>query len=374
MQVIFWSALITIIYIYIGYPAMLLILSFLRNKPVKKADIEPNVSVVIPAYNEELVIEEKIRNTLSLDYPREKLEIIIASDGSTDATADIVKKYVEHGIRLFDYPARRGKPGVLNEIVPQARGEIIIFTDASGMLENSAVRKLVRNFGDPLVGCVCGDYKFSHPDSTLRGQGESMFVKYELFIKKKEAQIGSILGLHGAIYAIRKELYFNLEEDTINDDYIIPARIVERGFRSVFEEEAVVYERQGLDMGGEFRRRIRMAAGNCQLLYRLKPLLNPLRGMIFIEFFSHKVLRTMTPPLLIMLFISNIFLTGKIYTFIFLSQVSFYALAIAGYAMERKRVYLRYFYAPFYFCMSNIAVALGMLRFLCGTQGVRWQR
>lgn len=374
MKIIFWASLIILFYIYLGYPILLIFLSFIRNKPVRKDNIEPSISIIIPAYNEEAVIEAKIKNVLSLDYPKEKLEIIVASDGSTDRTTNIAKAYLAEGIKLFDFALRRGKPAMLNETVPKAKGEIILFSDASSILDKNTIRKLVRSFNDPSVGSVCGDYKFGYSDLSLRGRGEGLFVKYELFIKKKEAQIGSVLGLHGAIYAIRKELYPNLEVDAINDDYIIPAKIVEKGFRSVFEEEAVAYEIQNLTVEGEFRRRIRTAAGNWQQLNQLKSLFNPLRGMIFIEFFSHKILRALTPMLLIIVFICNNFIKGGIYKSLFISQILFYTVALMGYMLEKRKVYLKLFYAPFYFCMSNVAAAVGFIKFLVGTQGVKWQR
>jgi cellulose synthase/poly-beta-1,6-N-acetylglucosamine synthase-like glycosyltransferase len=349
-------------------------LAIFKDKPVKKGIIQPFVSLVIPAYNEEMVIEQKIKNALSLDYPKEKLEIIVVSDGSTDATADIIRKYISEGIKLFDFPLRRGKPAVLNEVIPQAKGEIIVFSDASSIFKKDALEKLVRNFCDSQVGCVCGDYKFGYTDSSLRGKGESLFVKYELFLKRKEAQVGSVLGLHGAIYAIRKELYTVLKINTINDDYIIPAKIVENGFRSVFEAEAIAYEIQKVNVEKEFRRRIRISIGNWQQLTQLKSLLNPLRGMIFIEFMSHKVLRSSTPVLLFILFFSNTLIHEMTYRLIFLGQVLFYLIAIMGYLLEQKKVYFKLFYAPFYFCMSNLAVAIGFLKFLSGKQEVKWQR
>jgi cellulose synthase/poly-beta-1,6-N-acetylglucosamine synthase-like glycosyltransferase len=374
MEITFWISLITLIYIYIGYPCLLTIVAAIKSKPVSKRQIELPVSIIVPAYNEEAVIRVKIENLLSLEYPREKVEFIIVSDGSSDNTVKIASEYRKKGITVIDFPQRRGKPAILNDIVPKVKGEIVIFSDASSLLSKKSISKLVRNFNDPDVGCVCGDYKFSFTDCSLRGKGESLFVKYELFIKRKEAQIGSVLGLHGALYAIRKNLFQNLAIDTINDDYILPAKIVLMGFRSVFEQEAVAFEKEGLSVNAEFERRVRMSAGNWQMLHQLKSLLNPLRGMIFVEFLSHKILRTLTPVLLLAFFISSGLISRNAYASIFFMQVFFYLAALLGYFLNLKKLYLKLFYVPFYFCISNIAVALGLFKFLLGIQGVKWKR
>ncbi|MFZ5800482.1 MAG: glycosyltransferase family 2 protein [Candidatus Omnitrophota bacterium] len=367
MKILFWICFSTLLYIYFGYPLLLTLLSTLFKRPVDKGDLQPTVSVIIPAYNEEKVIAEKIKNIFAIDYPKERFEVIIASDGSTDRTADIAKEFENDGARLLACAKRRGKPAVLNEVIPKARGEIIVFSDASSFFKPDAVRKLVRNFEDGEVGCVCGDYKFGYDDQSLRGQGEGLFVKYELFLKKQEAQLGSVLGLHGAIYAIRKNLFQRLPAQAINDDYIIPARIVAKGFRSVFESEAVAYEKEWPTLENEFSRRVRIAAGNWQQLKVLKFLLNPLRGMAFLEFVSHKVLRTLTPFLLLAMLISSrhLFLT---------LQLWFYTAAFAGYILEKRGRRFKTFCVPFYFCFSNLAVAVGFWKFLFGKQEVKWRR
>lgn len=344
------------------------------KRPVDKNGHFPTISVIIPAHNEEAVIGEKIKNILALDYPKERLEIIVASDGSTDRTVEITRQFENEEVRLFVFAKRRGKPAVLNEVVPKAKGQIIVFSDASSFFKADAVKKLASNFEDGEVGCVCGDYKFGYEDTTLRGQGEGLFVKYELFLKKKEAQLGSVLGLHGAIYAIRKTLFQRLPAQAINDDYIIPARIVAKGFRSVFEIEAVAYEKDRPTLENEFLRRARIAAGNWQQLKVLKFLLNPLRGMAFVEFISHKVLRTMTPFLLLAMLIFSALSRGIFCQFFFAAQLWFYAAAFAGYVLEKRKQPLKILSAPFYFCFSNLAVAVGFWRFLTKTQKVRWRR
>jgi poly-beta-1,6-N-acetyl-D-glucosamine synthase len=370
----FWLCLLVLIYVYIGYPILLVAISSIRKKPVKKAESFPSVTLIIPAYNEERVIREKLHNAFSLDYPKEKLQIILASDGSSDHTVPLSRVYREQGLTLLDYPERRGKPGVLNDAVQEAAGEIIVFSDASSLLGPDAVRKLVQNFNDPQVGCVCGDYKLAYTDKSLRGQGEGLFVRYELFLKKKEAEIGSVLGLHGAIYAFRKEIYVALPADAINDDYILPAMIVSRGYRAVFEEEAVAYEKEQSDLRSEWRRRVRIAAGNVQQMRHVAFLFNPLRGMLFVQFLSHKVLRTMTPFALMLLFVSNMALTGPFYESLLYLQILFYFLALVGYACEKSDVRIKVLSSLFYFCLANVAVAVGVLKYVTRGAEVKWQR
>ncbi|MFH1868334.1 MAG: glycosyltransferase family 2 protein [Candidatus Omnitrophota bacterium] len=372
MSFIFWFSFITLIYIFIGYPLILTVYAAIRKKTFKKEDIEPSVTLIIPAYNEEKVIEEKIKNSLSIDYPKDKLEIIIASDGSTDNTTKIVKKYEESSITLHDHKERRGKPQVLNDAVGKARGEIIVFSDASSIFDKDAVKKLVRNFADERVGCVCGDYKFGYEHETSRSKGEGLYVRYELFIKRKEAQAGTLLGLHGAIYAIRKGLYTPLKPDMINDDYVVSAKIVEAGHMSVYEEEAVAYEKTCASRKQEFYRRMRIAAGNYQFIPELKELLNPFKGMIFVEFVSHKLLRTLAPFFLLLMFLASYFAPGDFFKSIFIMQALFYIVAFIGALLESLNIHIKYLYVPYYFCLSNLAVMMGFFRFVTGKHSIRW--
>jgi poly-beta-1,6-N-acetyl-D-glucosamine synthase len=374
VKLLFWVSALTLFYVYLGYPLLLVVLSFLRQVPVRKSEIYPSVTLIIPAYNEEAVIRDKLDNAFSLDYPLEKLEVILASDGSSDATVQVAESYVNKGLTLLEFRERRGKPSVLNDAVTAANGEIVVFSDASSLLGPGAIRKLVANFSDPQVGCVCGDYRLAYTDDSMRGQGEGLFVRYELFLKRKEAQIGSLLGLHGAIYALRKELYAPLPPDIINDDYIIPATIVCRGFRAVFEEEAIAYEKEQSDLQSEFRRRVRIATGNMQQMRHLAFLFNPMMGMPFLQFLSHKVLRTTTPFLLASLFLSNMLVDGLFYAALFSMQVLFYLSAFVGYILEKKHTHIKLLSSVFYFCLANVGVAIGVIAFFTRGVQVKWRR
>jgi biofilm PGA synthesis N-glycosyltransferase PgaC len=262
------------LYAYIGYPLVLLGLGVLIRRPVKKRPIQPYLSLLIPARNEARVIERKIRNSLALDYPSDRIEIVIVSDGSTDETVAIARRF-QHGgrVRLVAFPKNRGKTAVLNAVVPELRGDIVVFSDASAVLAPDSVRRLVENFADVSVGAASGLYQVVRPAEVSIGASENFYWKYETFLKTRESQLASTLGGHGQLHAIRKELYPFPPAETINDDYVIPLSVVSRGFRAVYEPTALVYE-EAREMTG-FARRIRIMTGNLQQLRYLP--FNPCR-------------------------------------------------------------------------------------------------
>ena len=373
MTLIFWFSLGTLLYIYAGYPILVWMLARVFGREPQRRDITPFVSLLIPAYNEESYIEAKLQNSLTLDYSRERLEIVVASDGSTDRTNAIVEQYRDRGVRLLAMQENIGKAAMLGRTVPLVKGEIVVFSDTSSELEPDALRVLVQNFADPRVGCASGGYRLK-AGSDLRAQGEGLYWRYETFIKQQESRLHSILGAHGAFYAIRKPLFQRLEEGAINDDYLIPMRIVEQGYRAVYEPHAKSWEHEAASVEGEFARRRRIAAGNCQQISALRSLLNPLRGWIALCFFSHKVLRTLAPFLMVGVLMSSWWLPHPLGAIALILQELLYASAYAGYLCQRRGYNMRWLFPPLYFCLGNLAMLSGILRYCFSKQHPSWER
>lgn len=359
------------LYVYVGYPLLLTLLRLLFQQPVRKHPIEPFVSLLVPAYNEAAVIAAKIQNVLALDYPPDRLEIVIASDGSTDGTAEIANKVADGTrIRVDAYLTNRGKISVLNDSVPKLHGTIVAFSDASSMLAPDSIRHLVANFADSMVGAVSGVYQVLKKEESKLGAQEGLYWKYETFLKLQEADLGVVLGAHGSLYAIRKELYPVLSPDTINDDFIIPIRILQMGYRVAYEPRAVAYE-DAHEMTG-FSRRARIMTGNFEQLREIKAFLWPPRLATLFVFVSHKVGRLLVPFCLLTLGISNLFLLRiPLYFWLGISQAMFYLVAMLGATWQLKPRALR---LPFYFCSINIAAFYGLYYSLWGSRRVAWKK
>ncbi len=369
-----WLLACLIAYVYLGYPALLLVLSRLRPAPpIRKADNTPSVSLVIPAYNEEKVIAQKIENALALDYPRNRLEIIVASDGSTDATNDIVARCLSEHVRLIAYPERTGKTAMLNRVVPCAHGEIIVFTDANSIYHAPALRKLVRNFRDPTVGCVCGRVSFSNPHESSISGGENAYYRYETFLKERESEIHSVLSAYGGIYAIRRRL-FQAVDPACSDDFAVPLSIVLQGYRSVQDSEAVAFERTSTTTEDELSQKRRIIARDLKAYLHMRGLFAPFRGWISIQLFSHKFLRWIVPLLLIGVFAANCLLSQQVhYLCLLLAQSAFYLLAFLGWLAYRSGNHNRLLHLPFYFCVVNLAALRAIWWVLARHQTQVWQ-
>lgn len=336
---IFWSSIFAIFYSYLGYPIVLcLIALFKRNKPtnlypVKCFDLfnwgnapnNPPVSLLISAYNEERIIKEKLKNTLSLDYPRDKLEIIVISDASEDKTDEYVKQCSADGVRLLRQEIRQGKTAALNMAVPQTRGKIIVFSDANSMYDRSVIKNLVKNFKIPAIVFVTGRTKYIPNQGSSATESTSLYNKLERITKRLESKIGSCIGADGAIFAIRKELYKPLKPYDIND-FVIPLNIVGQGYRGVLDDEAFCMEETPRDTEGEFNRQVRITNRTIRAIANNKALLNPLKFPLFsFELISHKLLKFMLPFFVITVFITNclIVTTGFLYYLILVLQVFF---------------------------------------------------
>jgi cellulose synthase/poly-beta-1,6-N-acetylglucosamine synthase-like glycosyltransferase len=351
---IFWASAAFIFYVYVGYVCLLWLLQKLFPCRISRQPIEVPVSLLVTAYNEADVIEAKIRNSLLLDYPASLLEIVIASDGSTDATVERVKSLAAvcgDRVRLFAFPENRGKVAVLNASLPKLRGSIVVLSDASSMLAADSVRQLVSNFADPRVGAVSGVYRVRKQAESSLGTQEGFYWKYETFLKIQEAKAGCLLGAHGSLYAIRKELYPFPDEKTINDDFLIPSSVVPRGFLVAYDPHAIAYE-EAREMDG-FNRRIRIMAGNVEQLRISKELLRPFRPLVLLSFFSHKGSRPFVSLAMVTLAISNLMLlSSRFYATMALMQILFYGLVVAGMLFPLPGL-LR---LPYYFCRINVAV------------------
>jgi cellulose synthase/poly-beta-1,6-N-acetylglucosamine synthase-like glycosyltransferase len=378
VRVVFWVCLAGVFYAYVGYPVLIWCLSRLlgrrRHPPAQAGAAWPSVSLLIAAYNEEADIEKRIETALMTDYPPERLEIVIASDGSSDATADIVRRYAWRGVRLLDYRERRGKAAVLNASLGEVTGDIVVLSDANTQMDPSALRCLVRWFQDPRVGVVCGRLVLVDP---LTGRNvDGLYWKYETFLKRCENRLGALLGANGAIYAIRRALYEPIPEGTIVDDFVIPLRAkLHTGCSIVYDSSAVAQEETPSALGSEFQRRSRIGAGGFQSLALLWPLLHPRFGWTAFAFLSHKVLRWLCPFFLLALVVSNICLVdAPFYQAALLGQTAFYLVSLlAPFVPVRFRL-LKALRLTTMFTGMNAALLVGFYRWVRGSQKAAWKR
>ncbi len=375
--VAFWLAVALIIYSYAGFSLLVIAVARLRNRRVRQKPVTPRVSLIIPVWNEEKAIAERLENALALDYPGDRLEIIVASDGSDDGTHRIVSGYAPQGVRLLSFP-RRGKIYALKDAVAKATGEILVFSDANSMYKPDALRMLMRNFADPEVGGVCGNQiylKAKQADTTSEGEG--MYWSFDKWLKNLESLTGNIVSAHGAIYAIRRELYQPPASAAVTDDFAISTAVIEQGHRLVFEAEAIAYEEPTPAASLEFGRKVRIMTRGLRGVLLRRKLLNPFRyGFYSLELFSHKVLRRLVPFFLLVLFTASWFLsgTGRFYFAAAVAQTLFYLLAAAGYVLRRRQIgRLKFFYVPFFYCLANAAAFIAVIRLLRGKRVEFWQ-
>jgi biofilm PGA synthesis N-glycosyltransferase PgaC len=367
--VVFLVSAGAILYSYAIYP-LLLALVPVRQRSIARSSDWPSVSILISMFNEEKHITARIENLLALDYPADKLEILIGSDGSTDRTNELVRKFGDRRVKLHAFEQRGGKPSVLNRLVPQARGELLVFSDANAMFGRDVLRKLARNFADPQIGGVCGRLVL-HGEN--RATDEGPYWKLETYLKTRESAIDSCLGANGAIYAIRKSCWPDIPDNTFVDDFVIGMRVRERGRRVIYDTEAVATEELPQSVGHEMARRIRIGAGDFQALVLCWRSLMPWRGFHSIAFWSHKVLRWFGPFFMIAALVSNFaLLPHPVFLVTMILQLLFYALALLGQLTRaRKVVFLS---APYYFVTINLALLFGFFRFITGTQQAAWKR
>lgn len=335
VKFVFWLSFFVILYAYFGYPMILSAWRSLGRKKVQKREILTPVTVIVAVYNEERVIERKLKNLFDLDYPASLLEIIISSDGSTDQTEAKVGRWKERHsngptLLLLTAPAHVGKAAALNRAAAHARGEILLFTDARQKLDRNAVAALVSNFADDRVGAAGGELILMDRPGGEGASGIGLYWRYEKWLRKMESDVDSMLGATGAIYAIRKSLYEPIPAETILDDVLIPMQVVFKGYRTVFEPKAVAYDFVSKRTENEFARKVRTLAGNYQLLWEVDALRSWRRNRVFFQYFSHKAARLAVPFMLILLLFSNLFLMQGVYLVFLWLQLAWYGLALLG--------------------------------------------
>jgi cellulose synthase/poly-beta-1,6-N-acetylglucosamine synthase-like glycosyltransferase len=375
-EVVFLLCLVLLIYAYIGYPWILRLLVRRRiNERLPTGAFHPKITVLIPVHNEERVIRQKLENCLMQDYPQDRLEIMICSDCSDDRTERIVHSFLGGNVTFYDYRDRSGKTGVINKSLPKATGEIVILTDANVMFEQGAIQKMVNFYCSPDIGAVCGQVRLVVPAGAKKIDKEIAYRNFETELKHLEGLWGSTIGAFGGFYSIRKELFRPLPDVAYNDDILIPMQVLRIGKKVVFEKEAISMESTSLSIQQEFKRRIRIGAGNFQAFFLLRDMLSPSRGMTCFFYFSHKVLRWFSPFLLLGLILSNALLIGYLpFAVLFFCQLLFYAVSVAvGILFSSKERYVPFLSGAYHFLMMNLAFFLGFLRFCRGIESAAWQ-
>lgn len=367
--VFFWGAFAIVAGSYVGYPLWLAMLKLVRPRPVTKAEALspwPFVSVVVAACNEEAKVAGRLANLLEQDYPTDRLEIILVSDGSTDATVAVAQEVAEKAeteVKVLVIPERQGKPCALNEGVSHARGEIIVFADARQRFEKDTVCHLVRNFADQQVGCVSGELVFcKDSDSSIRAEMGAYWA-YEKWIRRAESATGSVVGATGAVYAVRRALYQPLPAETLLDDVLVPLFVARQGYRVIFDRQAVACDVVSSDASGEWRRKVRTLAGNWQLLGLFPGLLNPLRNPLALRFIGHKFSRLLVPFALPLLLLSSFMVGHPLAAILGWVQVFFYACALMATLWQPCRK-VRICNLSFFFCLLNVAALAGLVRWL----------
>lgn len=380
MQYLFWASLVLLFYIYFGYPLVIKALAYARPKPVKRSyNDHPTVSILIAAYNEASDIEATLRNKLALDYPTNKLEILVVSDESDDGTDSIVQSVSREAqcpVRLFRQVPRQGKTAGLNLLKEQAVGEILAFSDANSQWDAKALLHLVSNFADPDIGYVTGKMVYVNSDGSLVGDGCSAYMKYENWLRHQETAVGSVVGVDGGIDAMRKALYLPLNADQL-PDFVQPLKVVEQGFRVVYEPSALLKEDTNKDSGSEFSMRVRVSLRALWALSDMAHLMNPLRfGLFAFQMISHKLLRylafvplaTFTLAALLMVF------EGGIYTLSFIGLVALYVFGWLGAnSLEAGNKSSALYSMPYYFLLLNLTSFKATAAFLRGEKKVIWK-
>jgi poly-beta-1,6-N-acetyl-D-glucosamine synthase len=380
-SILFWSAGLLLAYTYAGYPLVIWLAGRLSGgrKQVSASSgraYEPDISILVIGHNEASRIADRIENLLALDYPAHKREIVIASDASSDATVERALRYKSEGVRVVSFSKHRGKPAVLNDMIPRLSGEIVVLMDVRQRVKPDALRAMLRNFTDPTVGAVSGELFLLDGDiKSDVGDGVGFYWRYEKFIRSNESRVDSTVGVTGAIYAIRHCLFHPIPEETILDDVLIPMQIVRRGYRVLFESAAHAYDRVSATAQAEFIRKVRTIAGNYQLFVQQPWLLNPWMNRLWFQTLSHKFLRLLGPLLLATVFISNaLMLESGFYQLLFVLQLCFYGAALLGQLIPgsaRKSAIVGVAHA---FCLLNFATLMGFTRFISGRQRVTWKK
>lgn len=374
-EVFFWLCATALFYTYVGYPLLLVVMDSLRARAVQRADYMPTISIVITAYNEERDLQAKLENTFALDYPKDKLEIIVASDCSTDRTDEIAQSFAARGVRLHRQTERLGKTAAQNAAVEKAHGEIILFSDATTLYQPDVLGVMMPNFADPTIGCVAGRLVYVDPAQSSVGHGARSYWGYEVFLKERESRICSLIGVSGCLYAVRRSAYVPLYNEACSD-FLIATKMVEQGLRAIYEHNAVCTEETNRRVDRELRMRVRVITQTFTDLWRNREMMNPLRsGFYAVQLISHKLLRYLVPLVLIVCFGASLLLaTGSIfYAAVLIVQIFFYAAALISWLLERIGIRSRLLALPQYFVIANLASLIAIYKFLRGERYARWE-
>ena len=373
LEVLFWGSVFLLVYVYAGYPVLAITLARIWPLWTAKAGFTPSITVIITAYNEEKDIEQKIRNVLSLDYPQDQIEVVVASDASSDATDQLVLGFNAPNVRLLRIEGRLGKTACQNAAADAASGEVLVFTDATTRIETNAFQALTSNFHDPAVGCVAGrlSYEAAHDDAT--GQGGTAYWNYEIMLRMAESDLGSLIGVSGCLYAVRRNAYREIPAELISD-FVVAMMIREQDLRTVLEPDAVCYE-QTLDQADrELSMRVRVCMRSLAALASQKRFLNPFRfGAFAWQLWSHKVLRYLSPVFWMIALLANaaLALQGR-YVWLLALQLVVLLSGLLGFTSLSLSGKSRLLAQPYYFLLTNLASALSLFRFLRGERIVTW--
>lgn len=388
LKIVFWTFLFIVFYAYVGYGIVLYaivkirrVLGLKRKREIQ-ADYEPDVTLFIAAYNEKDFVAEKVKNSRELDYPAEKLHMVWVTDGSDDGTPDLLRTF--HGVEVHHQPQRSGKIGAMNRGMKLVKTPIVVFCDANTMLGKESIRRIVNMFSDPKVGCVSGEKRIISKDKdAAAGAGEGIYWKYESTLKKWDAELYSVVGAAGELFAIRTDLYREVERDTLLDDFIISLRVAQEGYTIQYDPEAYAIETASANVKEELKRKIRISAGGIQSVIRLSSLLNIFKyGTLSFQYISHRVLRWTLAPLSLLLMIPAGLLLALhegilgfgFYSSLFWLQILFYLSALLGWYLENRSIKVKLLFVPYYFFIMNLSVFLGLRRYIKGSQSVNWER
>lgn len=381
---VFWISAASVLYTYAVFPVLMFLFAALKQawrdvrfllrresrRRAARGQYEPHVALLVAAYNEEAIIAEKLRNTADLDYPAEKIDLLLGLDAPEDGTAEVARAQAGPNQQVIQFPVRRGKLAVINDLAARSNAEILVFSDANTILAPDAIRCLVRHFAEEGTGAVCGELRVVSPSG--RVEMESLYWRYEVALKFLENRLNCVLGANGGVYAVRRDLFRPLD-NWIVEDFQLPMEIRFAGYRVVYDPEAIGTEEAAPSLAAEYRRKVRIGAGACQTLLRNPGFLNPFAGMPAYAYFSHKVLRWLGPLFMLSALAASVLLAAEpFYAAALALQLAFYAVAWLGYVRLRRGKTGGLAATVFYFCSMNLALLHGMIRFLTGRQQALW--
>jgi len=378
MVALFWTLLGLVVWTYAGYPLLLTLLARLSRRTLRREPIEPSVTLIIAAFNEEKDIGEKLERSLTIDYPKDKLQIVVASDCSTDRTHEIVAAFADRGVELVALPERGGKTAAQNAAAKVARGEVMVFTDATTELAPTVIRDLVEGFADPRIGCIGAELEYVSEGGTAVGKGGGLYWRYEKKVKDLEARVSSLIGVSGCLYAVRTEAYRPIPPELISD-FVIAGDVYSRGYITVYGRGAVSSEKTHEEAGKEFDMRVRVAIRSINALVKKAAMLNPFKyGFFAFQLFSHKVVRYLVPELLLLVLALDVWLVLRhvppvlLYWVLLGGQAAVYGGAVLGWLCLRLKIKIPFVHIPFYFVVANLAALVAFIRYLGGERKVTW--